>query len=563
MSSGGQPASGSAGLRSQTRGGRSLFGQAADPLLGKVLGGRYEIVAPLGSGGMAQVYRAIQHPLERSVALKVLQPQFDTPTEGEFEKRFLLEASMTARLQHPNTVTVHDYGRSEDGTYYIAMELVEGETLQRVLKETGRLPWSRALALGAQVAGALRQAHQLGLIHRDLKPSNIMLLPDGEAVKVLDFGLVKSVEPVLASTQGEGPPCISRASAVLGSPLYMSPEQIRGQADARSDIYSLGIVLFQAIAGRTPFSAENPMEILAQHLRQAPPLLRDLAQVPLDVNDLVMKCLEKRPNSRFQTMGELLEALRRAMDGVGPLGPHPALGSANAAPSPVVRSPKTAGSVACETPPRVDESLIGPLSISDSFEAPPTSRLWRWAAGLAVGVGIACAAGVFLTRSSGTQLPPPAAPIAATEPGHPMPSTPTPTPTPVDGAAPRLGEPAQAAAASSTPPANKVVIFDITSEPSGAALYLKGKRMGKTPFKLTLPREGDGPVSIEIELSLQGYQPSTIAAQALWGINPLHQVLTKAPLPARPVLSAPGRGPARPPTASSIKLHGYKGDPYD
>lgn len=145
MGGGGQPASGSAGPRSQTRGGRSLFGQATDPLLGKVLGGRYEIVAPLGSGGMAQVYRAIQHPLERLVALKVLQPQFDTPTEGEFEKRFLLEASMTARLQHPNTVTVHDYGRSEDGTYYIAMELVEGETLQRVLKETGRLPWSRAL----------------------------------------------------------------------------------------------------------------------------------------------------------------------------------------------------------------------------------------------------------------------------------------------------------------------------------------------------------------------------------------------------------------------------------
>jgi serine/threonine protein kinase len=555
MSGGGQPVSGSVGARPHPQGGRSLFGHAADPLLGKVLGGRYEIVAPLGSGGMAQVYRAIQHPLERLVAIKVLQPQFDTPTEGEFEKRFLFEASMTARLQHPNTVTVHDYGRSEDGLYFIAMELVEGETLQRVLKETGRLPWSRALALGAQVAGALRQAHQLGLIHRDLKPSNIMLLPDGEAVKVLDFGLVKSVEP-LASTRGDGPSSISHASAVLGSPLYMSPEQIRGQADARSDIYSLGIVLFQAIAGRTPFSAENPMEILVQHLRQEPPQLRDLAEVPLDVNGLVMKCLEKRPDSRFQTMGELLEALRKAMEGMGPLGPAPTLGSFNSAPSLVGRTPKTASSVARETPPSVDESSIGPLSISDSFEAPPTSRLRRWVAGLAVGVAIALGAGVFLTRSSKSQLPP-AALIAGAEPDHPLPSK------PVDRAAPPVAEPAQVATASSTPPADKVVTFEITSEPSGAALSLKGKRMGKTPFKLTLPREGDGPVSIEIELSLQGYQPSTVAARGLWGVNTVHQVLTKAPLTARPALSAPSRGTARPATASPIRLHGYKGDPYD
>lgn len=286
--------------------------QTHDPFLGKVLSGRYEILAPLGAGGMGRVYRAVQHPLDRLVALKVLDPHHDRARDPGFEKRFLLEASATAKLRHPNTVTVHDYGRSEDGVYYIAMELVEGETLRQVLSKRGPLPWPRALVIGAQVARSLREAHRLGLVHRDLKPANIMLLAteDGDdAVKVLDFGLVKDF--TLSSGEGEQNGELAEARVLIGSPLFVSPEQIRNQADPRSDIYSLGIVLFQAISGRTPFTGDDPYDLFAKHLRERPPQLKDLAAVPAEVNDLVMKCLEKARTARFQSMDELLQAMRR------------------------------------------------------------------------------------------------------------------------------------------------------------------------------------------------------------------------------------------------------------
>ena len=283
-----------------------------DPLIGQVFCRRFEIVAPIAAGGMGKIYRAIQRPLDRLVALKVLNPRFDAPS---FEERFFIEALMTAKLRHPNTVTLLDYGRSDEGIYFMALELIEGESLQQLLVRNGPLPWPRALIIGAQVARALREAHLLGLVHRDLKPGNIMVLPEGalgDRVKVLDFGLVKCVES-LAEVAREEAGGLTGAGVVLGSPLYMAPEQARKEVDLRSDIYSLGAVLFAAMAGRTPFLGKKSLELLLKHMREAPPRLATLADVPDDVDALVMKCLAKAPEGRFQTMDEFLLAVHRVV----------------------------------------------------------------------------------------------------------------------------------------------------------------------------------------------------------------------------------------------------------
>lgn len=284
-----------------------------DPLIGQVLGRRFEIVAPIAAGGMGRVYRAIQRPLDRLVALKVLSPNVDGSRDPAFEDRFFFEALMTAKLRHPNTVTLLDYGRSDEGIYFMALELLEGESLQQLLVRAGPMSWPRALAIGAQVARSLREAHVLGLIHRDLKPGNIMVQPDGpfgDRVKVLDFGLVACAKNLAEAARAEATRP-SEDNAVLGSPLYMAPEQAKNEADLRSDIYSLGVVLFAAMSGRAPFSGKNTLEILLKHMQQAPPRLATLAEVPPDVDALVMKCLAKAPEQRFQTMDEFLFAVHQ------------------------------------------------------------------------------------------------------------------------------------------------------------------------------------------------------------------------------------------------------------
>ena len=167
---------------------------AADPLIGRILNDRFRILSPLGSGGMGKVYKAVQTPLDRVVALKILNPNFPAEKDPAFKRRFFLEASLTSKLRHPNTVTVIDYGQTEDGIYFIAMEYMEGQTLAEVLAHDKTLPWRRVLDIAQQICRSLREAHKLGVIHRDLKPANVMLLneADHDMVKVLDFGLVKS-----------------------------------------------------------------------------------------------------------------------------------------------------------------------------------------------------------------------------------------------------------------------------------------------------------------------------------------------------------------------------------
>src|SRR6266571_4750950 len=196
---------------------------AADPLLGKVLNGRFTILEPLGVGGMGRVYKALQAPLDRLVALKVLNPHYGGGKDPGFQKRFFLEASLTSKLHHPNTITVHDYGRTDDGIFYIAMEYVEGQTLASLILKEGKLHWTRALHIAQQICRSLREAHKFGVVHRDLKPANVMVLSEeseSDMVKVLDFGLVKSFMPDHAKSADETE--LTQAGVLLGSPLYMA-----------------------------------------------------------------------------------------------------------------------------------------------------------------------------------------------------------------------------------------------------------------------------------------------------------------------------------------------------
>ncbi|WP_308809790.1 serine/threonine-protein kinase [Archangium lansingense] len=286
---------------------QSAPADVGDPLIGRILNDKFRIVEALGAGGMGRVYKAVQSPLERLVALKVLNPQYSEGKDPGFQKRFFLEAAVTSKLRHPNTVTIIDYGRTDDGVLYIAMEYLEGQTLAQLLTQLGPLPWMRVMNIAQQVARSLREAHKVGLIHRDLKPANIMVLneeEDHDVVKVLDFGLVKSFLP---DRGGPNETEITQAGVILGSPQYMAPEQARNVSDPRSDVYSLGVVMFQMLMGRPPFMAAQSIDVIFKHLNEAPPVFAAVwpaHTVPQEVEALVMRCLYKRPEERFQSMDE-------------------------------------------------------------------------------------------------------------------------------------------------------------------------------------------------------------------------------------------------------------------
>ncbi|MCC6555113.1 MAG: serine/threonine protein kinase, partial [Polyangiaceae bacterium] len=471
----------------------------SDPLVGKVLNGKFKILSQLATGGMGVIYRGEQVALERQVAVKVLTPTTaSSQIDPNFHKRFFLEASILARLQHPNIVTVFDYGRVENmepERYFMAMEFLEGETLFRRMRKVGRIPPHETMGIARQIARGLREAHKHGVVHRDLKPSNVMLVPGedmGELVKILDFGLVK----VVADDSEE----LTQQGSFLGSPRFMSPEQIsHGKVDLRTDVYSLGVIMYQMLCGKVPFEAPNSVQILIAHLQQPVPPMRERnpeAEVPEALEAFVMRCLSKDPDGRPASMDALIKGLGECAQAIGlsvsfgstglvtidsgaalhaptpmpPVKVMTALPDASKAGGAAAKKSE-AGAAAAAAPP--EDSSLGPAA-RPAEPAPQGRKGLVFAA-----IGVLAAAGIAVALTRGSSDPPP-------------------NPSPAQSASP----PAKVGQGS----------FNLMLEsiPSSAEVVEDGKTIGRTPLQISLDNESVKSSPRRLTIRHEGYEPYSI-----------------------------------------------------
>jgi serine/threonine-protein kinase len=502
---------------------------APDPLIGRVIAGRFKVVSLIARGGMGKVYRAEQAPLGRVCAVKVLNPNYNGDADPEFHRRFFREASITSKITHPNSVTIFDYGKTDDDIYFMAMEYLEGQTLHMALREGGVMSEYRVARITSQICRALREAHKLGVIHRDLKPANIFLTSpnrsvsadasdelvavseeDEDFVKVLDFGLVKhlSERPEEQLTQ---------TGLFMGSPKYMAPEQIQGgNVDARTDIYSLGIIMYEMLAGKVPFERATSVNILMAHVGEPPPPMRavnpNLVCTPA-FEELVMSCIAKDPNQRLPSMDAMLQAIRRihntGMTGQLPVvnmsGPYlpgasasfPALG-AGASSGPVPALGTGSHVVSGSIPPvvangraRGTDGGAARSTASGASRSGARSRSPLWIAlGIVVAAALGGGLGMLAFRWSGAHSGARASrPHAASAP----PPGAAATPVPIESAAPTAAStaPATVVASASSPADLPSSTLAVTTEPPGASVREDGKELCvATPCDL--PIEVDG-----------------------------------------------------------------------
>jgi serine/threonine protein kinase len=536
-----------------------------DERVGETLAGRYRLERLIGKGGMGRVYKAIQLPLNRAVAVKILNREFQQK-DPQFVRRFFLEAATAARLTHPNTITIFDYGEAESGELFIAMEYLRGRPLSRVIGAEAPFAPARVLHVAMQICRALREAHGKGIIHRDLKPGNILLLAEGDDpdfVKVLDFGLVKVVNPdgavgleeqPITPDLPEGEP--TRAGMFLGSPKYMSPEQIQGGAlDARTDIYSLGVLMFQMATGKPPFAGASSVEVVYQHVHVSPPTLasRGIEPAP-ELEGVIARMLAKRPEDRFDSMNSLLVALKAAARALGEgdvfaetgvelrLSGLPAARSLPPEAAPARASLVPTSSTAPATDPRsssrpaeaafAEPQPSGPHTLEDTgsgarTRAPGPRRLAPlapWIAAVALVVVVGLFVFVLVSRRA------PTAPTVVVPAAVPPPRAPAPAPPVEQPAAP---EPFH-------------TVLSLTSDPSGAEVFEDGVRLGVTPLELTLPRS-DAPALHEFVFKKRGHQPAVERVRLERDAQAVEVRL---------------RAAARAPAARKPGGEGYKANPY-
>ncbi|MBA3541177.1 MAG: protein kinase [Deltaproteobacteria bacterium] len=354
-------------------------------MIGREIAGRYRITKKLGEGGMGAVFRAEQISLKRACAVKLLRPGL--AGNQAMLRRFNAEAEAVAKLSHPNTVNIYDFGQDTDGTLFIAMEYVEGKSLREVIQETGPLPVGRALAIASQIAASLTDAHLNSIVHRDLKPDNVMLSERGrhkDVVRVLDFGIAK-----LRDESRSGLNAMTQAGDMLGTPQYMAPEQIRGEAiDGRADVYALGCLMYEMLTGRMAFEAPTIMAMLSKHLVEeveAPSKRRPDLNLSPAVDQLVLAALIKDPARRPATMelfGEQITALYQTLPADARSGASSVMSTPMSAvmgvPSP---TPSTAGFAPTMPPPSTPAPFGGmpatahagppPQLAPSPFAAPP------------------------------------------------------------------------------------------------------------------------------------------------------------------------------------------------
>jgi eukaryotic-like serine/threonine-protein kinase len=419
--------------------------------------GNYRITATLGEGGMGKVYAAQHKLLGRPAAIKVLLPQYSS--HPELMKRFFHEAKAAAAAKNPGIVEIYDFGE-ENGSTFIAMELLEGEDLETRLRRLSRIPLAQALLFTGQIASALGAAHSSGIVHRDLKPANIFIVTDpqvitGERVKILDFGIAK-VSTV--EEDGDANSKHTRAGAVMGTPTYMAPEQCRGAAnvDARTDLYAVGCILFEMLCGRPPFIGSSSVELMSAHLRDQPPVPSSIEpSIGPELDALILSLLAKEPDARFQRAVDLERAMHMLLSGsaAGVISATALFGTAMAVPG--------APSPAWYRRPAILVPLVIVMALG--------------------GVGV----GLMQKRKQQSQ--PNAAVVLGVEPDAGAPAAPVPRRPPAFHAARRDGTAPPEVAAARKDEAR--VVWRIASEPPGAQVMYQDELVGETPLYVVVDRD--------------------------------------------------------------------------
>lgn len=476
-----------------------------DPLVGTIAGGRYRLLRVLGEGGMGRVYLAEHVAIQKQVALKVLRAEY--ADKGDVVTRFQQEAISASRIKHPNVLDVFDFGRLDDGSFYLAMEYLEGNDLAEEMRRRRSLDPTSSVRIALEICRALGAAHAKGVVHRDLKPENVFLQQTddgGQVVKIVDFGiaLLRNSDQIAVESR---PRRLTKTGMIFGTPEYMAPEQAAGKhADQRADIYALGIMLYEMFTGAVPFTGETFLGVLVRHLNDPPPPMNafspDLAVSP-QLQAIVFKALEKNPDERYQSMAEVARALTASPEGAllsrgaepTPTAPRPAfvapavsnatapefgvVSKAATSPAAASRSPVTLAAASGDLGRRA-ETGFGAESAADA-EPPAARRLLAPALGLLVlaGAGLAVLLPGRSVEPSGLSMKVPAAPSPSVV------SPPTRSQTP-------LAE-VVTPAAPTVSPAPASVKLTVETEPNGAILSKNGFQVcDATPCEvLTGPNE--------------------------------------------------------------------------
>jgi serine/threonine-protein kinase len=401
-----------------------------DSLLGQILADQYRVDERLSEGGMGTVYRGTHVLMDKTVAIKVLRPSL--AADEKIVARFSREARAASRISHPHALSVTDFGESENGVVFLVMEYLSGKTLKEIIRENGPMALPRVVEIIRQVGGALDAAHAEGVVHRDLKSDNIMLLSSSgtDYAKVLDFGIAKIKE-----RDGEYDPGLTAPDLVIGTPQYMSPEQCSQSPDidARSDIYSLGVILYEMLVGHVPFMGDSPTAIMMKHLQQPAPLVLDERRdLPAAVGTVVSRAMEKAPDDRYKSVGELVEDLTIAagMEMPTPSAQH----------SKVVVPVKSLQDLGDERDeetlvrPRLTRPMTPPLQAAPM--PPPAAGINPWKILVPSLLGLLVLFGViyaFTRNSQTTTETPPTSPLAADPNGQPVEAASPPTGAPESG----------------------------------------------------------------------------------------------------------------------------------
>ena len=513
--------------------------------------GSYKLLEILGEGGMGRVYLAEHTRLGRKVAIKMLRSKFSSNPESI--KRFFGEARAVNKIAHENIVEVTDFVTEDDGNSYYIMELLNGKSLYDQLKVDGVMPLDRALGIAVQVANALGTVHEAGIVHRDLKPENIFLAQKGsrkDIVKLLDFGIAKLMEPDQGvSLQQTG------IGMILGTPTYMSPEQAGGRGvDSRSDVYSLGIILFELATGQVPFTAETYAEILVQHITQEPrrPSTIDRLPnpVPSGLEKLILDCLRKDPSERPQKMDEVEERLRAVLEevkrapakgtvfGTGPMAPATRPTHPTPTARPVLSRPVTATPGAMSRTATPAEVLIIPAPGGDTISEQRPRRIGLIILVLALVLGGAVAGVALMNAGDGDGDKPATVPAPASASAAPA-TAPAPT---VAAAVPASDD-------------GKVEVR-VDSNPPGAEVFRagEGEPLGTTPLVTRLPRSSE---MVRFELRKEGFltagQEARLDHDAYLtiGLAPAPPATPATTTAAKPTGKQPVK--KRPPTSSKPK----------